>query len=155
MKKFRFRLETPLRIKQLKEKMEKQKFSQALYRKRTEESLLADMQLAKANARGEMENKLLNSVQIRELSPFCLFERKMLDLIENQEVVVKQVSEICEERRKDFLKSRIERQIYEKIREYQYKEYNIMVNKEEQKISDELASINYSRLERNSTYEEY
>jgi len=155
MKKFRFRLETPLRIKQLKEKMEKQKFLQALYRKRTEESLLADMQLAKANARGEMENKLLNSVQIRELSPFCLFERKMLDLIENQEVVVKQVSEICEERRKDFLKSRIERQIYEKIREYQYKEYNIMVNKEEQKISDELASINYSRLERNSTYEEY
>jgi len=155
MKKFRFRLETPLRIKQLKEKMEKQKFSQALYRKRTEESLLADMQLAKANARGEMENKLLNSVQIRELSPFCLFERKMLDLIENQEDVVKQVSEICEERRKDFLKSRIERQIYEKIREYQYKEYNIMVNKEEQKISDELASINYSRLERNSTYEEY
>ena len=155
MKKFRFRLETPLRIKQLKEKMEKQKLSQALYRKRTEESLLADMQLAKANARGEMENKLLNSVQIRELSPFCLFERKMLDLIENQEDVVKQVSEICEERRKDFLKSRIERQIYEKIREYQYKEYNIMVNKEEQKISDELASINYSRLERNSTYEEY
>ena len=155
MKKFRFRLETPLRIKQLKEKMEKQKFSQALYRKRTEESLLADMQLAKANARGEMENKLLNSVQIRELSPFCLFERKMLDLIENQEVVVKQVSEICEERRKDFLKSRIERQIYEKIREYQYREYNVMVNKEEQKISDELASINYSRLERNSTYEEY
>jgi flagellar biosynthesis chaperone FliJ len=53
------------------------------------------------------------------------------------------------------MKSRIERQIYEKIKEYHYMEYNKMVYREEQKISDELANINHGRLERNLANEQY
>jgi len=153
MKKFHFRLETPLRIKQLKEKLEKQKLSQAIYIKHLEETHLTRMKQAKKNIHGEIENKLINSVEIKNLWDFSLFESEMFNLIENQKRIVKQVSVICEESKNSFLKSRMERQIYEKIREYHYLEYNKMLNKEEQKISDELANINYSRLEMNLTDE--
>jgi len=155
MKKFYFRLETPLRIKQLKEKMEKQKLSQALYRKSLEEQRLAKMKLTKKRVCEEMDNRLYNSVEIRELSDLNAFANKMDELIENQKEIIVQVNEVYEQSKKDFLKSRIERQIYEKIKELQFIEYNKMFNMEEQKISDEIGSINYSRLERNLTNEQY
>lgn len=155
MKKFYFRLETPLRIKQLKEKMEKQKLSQALYQKRSEENKLAEMELTKDNIREELDNRLIGSVEIRDLSDFSVFASKMIKLIEAQKKIVEHVSELCEESKRDFMKSRIERQIYEKIKEYHYMEYNKMVYREEQKISDELANINHGRLERNLANEQY
>jgi len=155
MKKFYFRLDTPLRIKQLKEKIEKHKLSQALYKKHTEEKRLAKMKLTKKNICEEIDKKLLTCVEIRDLSDFSVFAREMFGLIENQENIIKQAKEVYEKSKKNFLRSRIERQIYEKIKEHQYMEYNKMFNREEQKINDELANINYSRLERNLSNEKY
>ncbi|MFY9218153.1 MAG: flagellar FliJ family protein, partial [Tepidanaerobacteraceae bacterium] len=94
-------------------------------------------------------------VEIRDLSDFSVFASKMIKLIEAQKKIVEHVSELCEESKRDFMKSRIERQIYEKIKEYHYMEYNKMVYREEQKISDELANINHGRLERNLANEQY
>ena len=66
-----------------------------------------------------------------------------------------QAAEVYERSKLNFLRCRRERQIYEKIKEHQYNEYNIMLNREEQKITDELANINHSRLERNLSNEKY
>ncbi|NLZ53278.1 MAG: flagellar export protein FliJ [Thermoanaerobacteraceae bacterium] len=155
MKKFYFRLDTPLRIKQLKEKIEKQRLSQAILKKNTEKNRLTQMKLTKKNIRNIIDENLLTSVEIRELSDYSVFATDMLVLIEAQKDVVKQANEIYERTKLDFLRCRRERQIYEKVKEHQYNEYSIMISREEQKISDELANINYSRLERNIPDENY
>lgn len=155
MKKFYFRLDTPLRIKQLKEKTERQKLSQALFNKLTEENRLAKMKHTKKYIREMIDKNLLTCVEIRALSDYSIFATDMLFRIETQKNVIKQAAEVYERSKLNFLRCRRERQIYEKIKEHQYDEYNIMLNREEQKITDELANINHSRLERNLSNEKY
>lgn len=151
MKKFYFRLETPLRIKQLKEKIERQKLSQAILKKRTEENRLYKMNILKENTRKEFDKIILTSAEIRDLSYYSVFDADMSFLIESQKNVVKQAQEAYERCTNNFISSRRERQIYEKIKEHQYKEYNMILNREEQKITDELGNINYSRLGEETT----
>ncbi|NLU10935.1 MAG: flagellar export protein FliJ [Tepidanaerobacter acetatoxydans] len=155
MKKFYFRLETPLRIKQLKEKMEKQRLAEAVIKRNKEEKHLVQLELSKKKAREGIEKKLSDSVETRLLSDYSIYVSHMTSQIDAQKIAVKQAHDIYEKRRLSYLAHRREKQIFEKIKEKKYIDYNKRVNNEEQKISDEVANINYSRLERNTPDEEY
>jgi len=146
MKRFNFSLETPLRIKQLKEKIEKQELSQAIFKKRMEENRLYELNNVQKNTRIALDKKLLSSANIKDISEYGIFAIDLSFLIKNQQDVVKQAEEVYEKSKENFLRCRRERQIYEKLKEQRYTEYNFMLNREEQKISDELANVNYSRL---------
>lgn len=155
MKKFYFRLETPLRIKQLKEKTEKQKLAEAVIKRNKEEKHLVQLELSKKMAREGIEKKLFNSVETRVLSDYSMYASHMTSQIDAQKIAVKQAHDIYEKRRLSYLAHRREKQIFEKIKEKKYVDYNKKVNDEEQKISDEVANTNYSRLERNTPDEKY
>ncbi|HHY41917.1 MAG TPA: flagellar export protein FliJ [Thermoanaerobacterales bacterium] len=146
MKRFNFSLETPLRIKQLKEKIEKQELSQAIFKKRMEENRLYELNNVQKNTRIALDKKLLSSANIKDISEYGIFAIDLSFLIKNQQDMVKQAEEVYEKSKENFLRCRRERQIYEKLKEQRYTEYNFMLNREEQKISDELANVNYSRL---------
>jgi len=146
MKRFNFSLETPLRIKQLKEKIEKQELSQAIFKKRMEENRLYELNNVQKNTRIALDKKLLSSANIKDISEYGIFAIDLSFLIKNQQDMVKHAEEVYEKSKENFLRCRRERQIYEKLKEQRYTEYNFMLNREEQKISDELANVNYSRL---------
>lgn len=153
MKKFYFKLSTPLRIKQLKEKIEKQKLAEAVIEKDRAENRLVQLELTKKNTREKIKENMSTSVKTRVLSDYDVYATEMISLIDTQESVISQACEVCEERRQSFLGYRRERKIYERIKENKYNDYNKKMNREEQKISDELGNINHSRLERDISNE--
>lgn len=155
MKKFHFRLSTPLRIKQLREKIEKQKLAEAVIERDKQKNHLAALELTKRNIQEMIDENLFTSVQMKVLSDYGVYAADMTTLIDTQRDAVKQAIEVYENKRLSFLGYRQERQIFERIKEYKYSDYNKKMNKEEQKISDELANINHSRLERDVPNEKY
>jgi flagellar FliJ protein len=148
MKKFYFRLSTPLRIKKLRENIEKQKLAEAVIEKDKAENRLVELEVTKKNTLEGIKKRLSTSVETKVLSDYDVFAAEMISLIDMQKDIINQVSEVYEKRRLSFLDHRRERDIYEKIKEKSYNDYNKKMNKEEQKIIDELANINHSRLER-------
>lgn len=155
MKKFYFKLSTPLRIKQLKEKIEKQKLAEAVIEKDRAENRLVQLELTKKNTREKIKENMSTSVKTRVLSDYDVYATEMISLIDTQESVISQACEVCEEKRQSFLGYRRERKIYERIKENKYNDYNKKMNREEQKISDELGNISHSRLERDVPNEKY
>ncbi len=148
MKKFYFRLSTPLRIKQLREKIEKQKLAQAVIEKDRAENHLVQLEQTKNKVRKGIEKTISVSIETRALSDYGVYAADMISLIDTQKNVIKQAREVYEKSRHSFLSYRRERKIYEKIKKKKYNDYNKKINREEQKISDELANINHSRLGR-------
>jgi len=148
MKKFHFQLSTPLRIKKLREKIEKQKLAEAVIEKDKAENRLVELELTKKSTKKRIEKKLFTSIETRVLLDYDVFADEMISLIDIQKNIINQAREAYEKRRLSFLDHRRERKIYEKIKENKYSDYNKRINREEQKISDELSNTNYSRLER-------
>lgn len=148
MKKFNFRLNTPLRIKQLREQIEKQKLAKAIVEMDREANYLKYLESTNKNLHETMQTKLLNSVKAKSLSFYETYSADIISLINRQKTTVKQVNKIYEKTRLSFLESRKERQVLENIKQKKYDDYYKKTNREEQKISDELSNVNFSRRER-------
>ncbi|WP_213951238.1 MULTISPECIES: flagellar export protein FliJ [Tepidanaerobacter] len=150
MKKFSFRLETPLRIKELKEKIEKQKLAEAINEKNKAEKSLTQLELSKKDTWEKIEKQLYDSIKTNVLSDFGVYSAHISSKIDRQKIVVKNTHRFYEERVHSYIISRREKQILEKVKEKKFAVYNKNLNAEEQKITDEVANINYDRLERDT-----
>lgn len=150
MKKFSFRLETPLRIKELKEKIEKQKLAEAISEKSKAEKSLAQLELSKKDIWEKIEKQLYDSISTNVLSDFSVYSAHISSKIDNQKIIVKNMHRFYEERVHYYIISRREKQILEKVREKKFAVYNKDLNAEEQKVTDEVANINYERSERDT-----
>ncbi|MDD4569160.1 MAG: flagellar FliJ family protein [Tepidanaerobacteraceae bacterium] len=155
MRKFYFKLTTPLRIKQLREKIEKYKLAETIITKDTEENYLDKLKLINTDIRGNIKKNIISSVKIKTLIDYDTYSLHLLSCINAQKVVVEQTHEVYEKTRLSFLKARKEKQILERLKEKEHDDYFKEINREDQKHSDELANINYSRLERDVPNERY
>ncbi len=153
MKKFRFKLATPLRIKRLREKIEKQKFAKAVLTKNRAKNRLVELEQTKNKVYDGIKQNLSISIKSEVLFEYGAYLADLRSAINTQENVIEQAVDAYKRGRESFIESRKERKIYEKIKEKELSNYNIETSKEEQRISDELASTNHSRLERDITNE--
>jgi len=139
MKKFNFKLETPLKVKKITENLRKQKLAEAILVKSKEESRLNNLLLTDVKIKGELKNKLSASVEAQDL---CLFNTYIDDLNSNiqfQKVAVDNAIVAYDRSRLSFIETRKERQVFEKIKEKRFGAYLKEMNSEEQKQSDESA----------------
>lgn len=139
MKKFRFNLEAPLKVKKIHEDLCKQKLAEAIRRKLKAEEHLSYLISAEAKAKDDLKDKLLNSVKVEDL---CLFDTYIYDLnscIQIQKTALNNATLAYDQCRNDFMRKRKDRQVIEKIKEKRYMAYLKEINSDEQKISDELA----------------
>ena len=141
MKKFNFRLNTPLRIKQLREQIEKQKLAKAIVEMDREANYLKYLESTNKNLHETMQTKLLNSVKAKSLSFYETYSADIISLINRQKTTVKQVNKIYEKTSLSFLESRKERQVLENIKQKKYDDYYKKTNREEQK-----SVMNYQML---------
>lgn len=139
MKKFKFRLHTPLKIKHIKEKMAKQKFAQALLARRCEAQkleFLNEQDTALQDGRREVTKDF---VSVSRLLDYHVYSNALRRIIKDQKQEVKLAENNCTSLRCDYIKVRKEKQVLEKVKEKKYEKHIKTLNKEEQKQSDEAA----------------
>ena len=146
MKKFRYSMESILKIKLKLEEQAKLAYAGARNRLTMEEEKLAGMELRKASYEDE-QRKLgtskLNIIKMRQLSDAIEI---MKINIKQQTVVVKTATQRLEIARIRLNDAMIERKTQEKLKEKAWQEYLMEATAEEQKDIDERNSFNYSFL---------
>ena len=151
MKKFKFRLSTPLKVKQMLEDIKKQELADAIAAKNREANRLQLLKTTELRIRNEMFNSLSKATEIQELKGYdsCLYKIRVQT--NSQRIAVQTADEAYETVRISFIESKRDRQILEKVREKKYITHIQEMNRDEQKQSDESAIISFSRREGDST----
>lgn len=148
MKKFKFKLSTPLKIKQMKEEIEKQKLAESITKKNHELSRLNELKQEKLDTRENLKEALNSSTKITDLNDFGAYMVNLKSLVQKQQTVVAQAEELYELTRQSYIESRKEKEILEKLEEKSFQAYFRELDRVEQKISDESASLAYNRRKR-------
>lgn len=153
MRKFKFKLKTPLKVKQMEEKVKKQKLAAAIARQNYEKKLLKTLLTQRLALDSDLQKNLEISIKVEELYVYINYMETIKRQIENQKKSLFKAKEDCNKTRSSFIESRKERQILEKIKQKSFKTYIEEINREEQKLSDEIAISNFCRREVESDYE--
>lgn len=143
MKRFNFKLETPLKVKKINENLRKQKLAEAIQIKLKEENRLDDLLLTDVKTRSELKNKLSASVEAQDLCSFNTYIDDLNSGIQFQKVAVDNAITAYDRSRLTFIETRKERQVFEKIKEKKFGAYLKEMNSEEQKQSDESAAASH------------
>ncbi|AYO30466.1 flagellar export protein FliJ [Biomaibacter acetigenes] len=143
MKKFNFKLETPLKVKKITEKIHKQKLAEAILIKLKEEDRLNNLLQTDSKIKGELESSLSDSVKVMDLSLFNTYIDDLNSSIKSQKIVVDNAVAVYNHSRVSFIEIKKERQVFEKIKEKRFRDYLKQVNLEEQKNSDESAATRH------------
>jgi flagellar FliJ protein len=149
VKKFKFSLETPLKIKQMVEDIEKQKLLKAIAKKEQKEKQLAELLAITRDAKHQLAHRLSENAKMADINSYDIYLYNLYHRLKEQQRKLKDAVKTCEHRRHTFLESKKNRQVLEKIRDTKLVVYNLNIIREEQKISDEITSVRYNRLEEN------
>lgn len=147
MRKFKFKLQTPLKVRQLIEQTNKQKLSQAIALKKREEQDLNKLQEADLMVRAQLDSHLADFINSADLTFFHEYLTDLGFRIKRQREKVQEAEKLYELARLAFIASRKERKVLERVKEKKFELYLIDANREEQKISDEMAILNACRKE--------
>ena len=153
MKKFSFRLETPLKLKIQEEDRQKTvvaacqaEYQQNLFRLEKFKQSLAELQV-KLREASELKRSLDQGrpLDINRLSIMQGYIPVLLNKINYQQEQVALALATLEEVRQGLIKIMKDRKILDKLQEKAMIQYYLEVNQEEQKNLDELATVSYLR----------
>lgn len=153
MRRFSFRLETPLKLKLQEEERQKsavaacqEAYQQNLVRLEELKQSLVELQ-AKLREAAALKGSLdqIKPLDLNQLSIMQGYIPVLLNKINLQQEQVALALSNLEEVRKGLIKIMKDRKILEKLREKALVQYQLELNREEQKNLDELATVNYLR----------
>ncbi len=145
MKKFKFRLHTPLKIKSLREKMSKQRFAHALLVRQCEVQKLASLKEQDAALQDGLREVTKDFVSISRLVDYHVYSKTLRRIIRDQEEEVRLAENKCISARNDYVEARKGKQVLEKVKEKKYIKHIKSLDREEQKQSDEAAVNLFNR----------
>ena len=141
MKKFRFTLETVLKVRRGKEEMLQREFS-ALLRERTQRLLQLgrlEQNLAALNQERSTARRLSQKVNLAGEAFFESQRQTQRRLIAGAQRALREADAALESKRLELVEASRDRAVIEKVEEAQRKAYLAKANKEEQLFLDELA----------------
>lgn len=148
-KKFKFKLENILKLKQKKEDEEKERLARLFRKLEEEEEKLRNLQKEKTDSVTYIKSKKSSgSLDIDELKMYQLHLEKLEEKIENQKFYIEQTKKEVEKQRQILIEAAQERKTYEKLKEKQQEEFNKAFELEERKFIDEIATMRYTRKEK-------
>jgi len=140
MKKFKFRLEPILRLKEHREKEKQKIHAAALQQVANQENQLADLKDLRTAQQGEMRNYLEGSLNIYRLISYNRFFAKLnRDELTGKELL-RAFNKNAEAKRLDLVEATKQRKIYEKLRERHQSRHEKEMNLQIQKEQDEIAA---------------
>ncbi|WP_371368973.1 hypothetical protein SRRS_23400 [Sporomusa rhizae] len=145
MKKFRFRLETLLKFRKMREEEAQIKLAEANIKLRKEQDILKDLRKKQADIFLLLNQKQTNSPTIETLKTYSYYIDKIKsDITAQQEEVAKAAAyrQECLVVMEDAMK---QRKLVDNLRTKRLEQYNDELLHEEQKILDELGTQAYMR----------
>ena len=146
MKRFQFRLETALRLRQLAEQQAQAALAEA------ERAVLAAEQ-ALTKTLGERERHLAYYAQLQQqskpdialIAATCQYTEILEEHLATQRQIVRTALDARDKRREALQTSRRERELIEKLKEKKHQEYLLQEAAEEQAWLDEVAVLRFGR----------
>lgn len=148
--KFKYRLETVLKVRGIRERKEQEEFAKKQREYMTEKEKEAEIDREKKTKTGELR-------RILKKGPISDFERVMrrrhhLGVVKEQ--LDKQVEEVkkaqvrLDGQREKLIEAMKKRKIIEKNKEHKFEEYKGVMKKLEENFLDEIATVRYEYLRR-------
>lgn len=146
-KKFKYGLETVLKVKEIREKKEQEKF--AVKQREYYEEKMREQQIEnEKKAQAEEFKKMVGKGKISDFGK-VLQRRQNLNVLkeelDNQIEKVIEASKKLEKQREKLLESMKDRKIIEKDKEHKFDQYKELMKQLEIKFLDEIATLRFSR----------
>ncbi len=143
MNRFRFRLDSVLRVRIAEETKKKREFGSALQQVRNAEARLRDIEREIADNDRIAENLGLGETNAGELMRVDRYASVLEDKKEAQKKVVARTEEALERKRGELVEATRRKKTLERLREHAVEEHARAAGKEEQTVIDELTIQKY------------
>ncbi len=150
MKKFSFRLQTVLNIKEQKEEKLKNELLQINALKAKQELLLRELDKAKKQKGREKQQCQTEGTSIERLVFFEKHIQGLIKKIEDTEKKIQELNKLYDKKRQEVIQATKEKKIFEKLKERDFRLFNKAVSDAEQKSLDEIAISKYNRKEQHN-----
>ncbi len=139
MKKFNFRLQRVLEIKQTIEDVKRRNFNEARQLLETEQNKLADFKAKEISYRDKLNKKRIEGASLEIIRMYYKFFSALSTMLQYQKRRIIAAQEEVDKRRNILLEAVRERRVLENLKEKKLLEYNYEANREEQNFLDEIS----------------
>lgn len=146
MAKFAYNMQSILDIKAKLESQEKIAFTNAQYKLRSEEQKMSQFQDKRLYYENKMRSRMIESLNIQELSNCNQGISLMKEAIEMQQIEVDAAQKNVDKAQIRLNEAMIQRKTHEKLRDNAFEEFIKEINVQESKEIDELVSYNYASM---------
>lgn len=147
MAKFTYRMQNILDIKYKLENQAKQEYQEVAGRLRDAEKILEELKMQKSSYIAHYKELTANTLDIMEIE----HGKEAIDIMElyivNQENVIKTIEFELEQARNKLKDVMQDRKVHEKLKDNEFEEFLIELNKEEMKEIDEVVSYQYNNVD--------
>ena len=148
MRKFRFRLQKVMELRQHREKEKQRDLAQAKNKLRQEGERLEALNHTKDECQTKVKKKKKDKLNLKELSLYQIYLANLHHQIKGQRTEVGKSEKEVENKRGEFLEKSKEKKILENLRKSKLLNYKEEINRIEQKETDELARDIFLREKR-------
>lgn len=150
MKKFIFKLETVLNVKERREEQLKHELMKLQALKIQEEQLLGEVKEKRAYISRQKSDENKQGTDIQNLIYFEQYLGVLLKKIDDTKKSIKVLEEKADIKRVEVVEASREKKVFEKLKEKQFGEFQRIVIQNEQKVLDEMAVTRFNRKEQKS-----
>jgi len=145
MKKFKYRLETLLKVKTQVEKEKQRQHALTLQKVYDQKNLLTQIDHTRQENMNRQRDYLIGSLSLAEMLIYSRYFLKLKrDTVAGREILIGLEKEE-DKKRQDLVQASKERKIYDKLKEKQREKYNAEIELTEKKELDEVATNIYRR----------
>ncbi|MDD3731967.1 MAG: flagellar export protein FliJ [candidate division Zixibacteria bacterium] len=143
MKKFKYRLETLLKVKTQIEKEKQREHAEALRKTYEQKELLNKIDRRRQDNLERQRHSLQGAISVVDMLLYTRYLLKLKKETMAGNELLRGLQRTAEGKRQALVKASREKKIYEKLKERQQIKYNERVEKSEKKELDEIATNNY------------
>ncbi len=140
MNRFRFRLQSVLKVREAREDVKKREFGVKMGHFRREEDRMNELEMHGRDHDRSREAKGVGKLTVRSLMHDFFYARHLEKKQDNQRALVEKARDDMEKKRKELVEASKEKKVLERLKEKKHEEWNKEELKEEQALIDETAS---------------
>ncbi len=145
MKKFVFRLQPLLKYRQYLEHIAKQELAKAYQNVRDVEILINSLEELYSRKAAELDNEAVNGIRAQYFKQCIDYLGSLENEIKSEKIKLANLRKVLAEKQAKLTRKSVEKKVIERLRQKKENDYMNEFRKEEQKESDEMASLKKAR----------
>ncbi len=140
-KKFTFRFEPILSLKEKEEEAKKTELGFAAKKLKKEEAALNELYNRKHNVASQLQEKTQEVLKVKDLQYYATKLQFVDNLINQQKIAVNKCENQVDHTRRLLIEAKKQTKIYDLLKDKEYEDFNYMQLKEEEAFIDQLVSF--------------